>query len=84
MGFLQDLSDGGIGVLLDGGTFVRGTELTLQLNDDLKLTVWVCHAVMNQDGCRLGLSFAPCATLEPDECPTLVGNGCFAQWAQAE
>jgi hypothetical protein len=53
MGFLQDLSDGGIGVLLDGGTFVRGTELTLQLNDDLKLTAWVCHAVTNQDGCQL-------------------------------
>jgi hypothetical protein len=59
VGLLQDMSDGGVCVLLDGGEFTRGTSVTLTLSDGLALSTWVCHTTASNDGVRIGLSFAP-------------------------
>lgn len=58
MGLIDDMSDGGLCVILDGGVFERGTAVTLYLHEGLPMSAWICYSVQHQDGCRLGLSFS--------------------------
>jgi len=55
-----DISAGGICVVLDGGSFSRGTSVQVQYEDGLYLDGWISHTSRGADLLtRLGISIAP-------------------------
>jgi len=55
-----DISAGGICVVLDGGSFSRGTSVQVQYEDGLHLDGRISHTSRGTDLLtRLGISFAP-------------------------
>jgi hypothetical protein len=46
---LRDVSDGGIGLVMEVGNFARGTEVRLIFPSGLPLTAWICHCAV-RDG----------------------------------
>jgi hypothetical protein len=64
--WLHDISDGGLCVVLDGGTFERGTAVSVGFGEEFTIPAWVCHSTKTSTFCRLGLSFQPVDA--PDYC----------------
>ena len=76
VGLLQDIGDGGVAVLLDGGQFVRGTEVEIEVPGAPSVAAWVCHSATVHEGCRVGMSFHPVRAAMLEECwePALCRN----------
>ena len=68
VGLIRDISDGGICIMLDGGTFERGTAVQVQTNDGLSFAAWVCHCSPELGASRVGFSFAPIDQCCPNDC----------------
>ncbi len=68
MGLLEDISDGGVCVIMDEELFERRTAVILYLHDGLPVSAWVCHSTNRDEGLRLGLSFHPVDTQVPEQC----------------
>ena len=67
VGLVEDISQGGICVVLDGGFFSRGTAVRIEFQDGLILSGWVCHCKNTAGSSRLGLSFDPIDPLQSTE-----------------
>ena len=65
---LHDISDGGMCVILDGGTFERGTAVAVEFLDGIQIPAWVCHCTTTADFCRLGLAFEAVSDHVADTC----------------
>jgi hypothetical protein len=63
-GSLQNMSDGGLSILVDAGDLDRGMAAKLCFRDGLTLSAWVCHVTPGVEGLRIGLSFSPVGTHE--------------------
>ncbi len=59
VGMAANISAGGICIVLDGGFFTRGTAVTMEFEDGLRLNGWVTHSTAMEDLSRIGLSFNP-------------------------
>lgn len=68
MGLMRDISEGGMGVTLDGGRFERGTAVHVECELGVSISAWVCHSTYELGTTRVGLSFAPVNRLSPEEC----------------
>lgn len=68
VGLLHDISKGGVSVLVDGQSFMRGDVVGLETEELPLLTAWVCHTTETTDGWRVGLSFHPVYTEAPEKC----------------
>ena len=64
VGLVEDISQGGICVVLDAGLFTRGMAVRVEFPDGLTLSAWVCHCTNIAGSSKLGLSFDPIDTLK--------------------
>ena len=73
---LQDTSDGGLCLMLDGGCLTRGTSVSVSAADLPSVVGWVCHNCETADGWRVGLSFTPVSPDAADGCsiPEICGK----------
>jgi hypothetical protein len=68
-GRVEDISAGGIGLVLEGKDFTRGTPVAVQFADGLNLAAWVSHCTTVAGTSRLGLSFSPVSSATfPQSC----------------
>ena len=58
VGLLRNLSDGGIGVLLDCASLRRGTSVTVGIEGLPAISARVCHCTALDEGTLVGVSFA--------------------------
>ena len=56
-GLVENVSDGGLCLVLDGGSLVRGTPVRIEFQEGLILNAWVCHCKNTPEGSHVGLSF---------------------------
>lgn len=65
---MRDISDGGIGVILDAGYFERGTQVFVESEGLIDIEAWVCHSTSRSGSSFIGLSFTPVDRLQAEEC----------------